>query len=130
MTKYSDEALQVSAVAAAMVEDDAYGEANYWVAPNYNLPSQVQGGTVLREVSRERIRQDEKWGPQHHDKFTWFIILMEEVGELADEVLALDEMPEDWTAPEQAFAYEVLLRARAAGKKAEAWLERKFGEDE
>lgn len=48
-------------------------------------------GTVqsraLTSVLRERKRQDEKWGVQDHDAFTWMAILSEEVGEAAQEAL-------------------------------------------
>ena len=36
---------------------------------------------VLTEVGKERIRQEEKWGEQNHDPFTYLAILGEEVGE-------------------------------------------------
>jgi NTP pyrophosphatase (non-canonical NTP hydrolase) len=39
------------------------------------------------DALRERIRQDEKWGEQNHDPFTWLTILMEEVGELSQAAL-------------------------------------------
>ncbi len=44
---------------------------------------------VLRDVARERERQDEKWGPQSHSPEWWLAILAEEVGEAAQEVLGL-----------------------------------------
>jgi NTP pyrophosphatase (non-canonical NTP hydrolase) len=44
---------------------------------------------VLRDVVKERQRQDAKWGPQDHHPVWWMSILMEEVGEAAQEVLAL-----------------------------------------
>lgn len=42
----------------------------------------------LVEVLEERVRQDEKWGEQNHEPPVWMAILMEEVGELAQAVLA------------------------------------------
>lgn len=36
---------------------------------------------VVYQVAAERERQDEKWGPQNHNPFTWLAILGEEVGE-------------------------------------------------
>ena len=42
---------------------------------------------VLHEVSMERARQDEKWGEQNHDDFTWLAILTEELGEVAEGAL-------------------------------------------
>jgi NTP pyrophosphatase (non-canonical NTP hydrolase) len=36
---------------------------------------------VIRDVIEERARQDEKWGEQNHDPFTYLTILGEEYGE-------------------------------------------------
>ncbi len=38
---------------------------------------------VLSAVSKERIRQDSKWGRQRHNYGDWLKILIEEVGEVA-----------------------------------------------
>lgn len=44
--------------------------------------------SVLRAVSLERSRQDENWGtPQRHTRDEWMVILMEEVGEVAEALL-------------------------------------------
>lgn len=43
---------------------------------------------IVTAVQKERLRQDEKWGwPQRNSLAEWMTILMEEVGELAQEVL-------------------------------------------
>jgi NTP pyrophosphatase (non-canonical NTP hydrolase) len=42
---------------------------------------------VLDEVRAERERQDRKWGEQNHPLDTWMTVLMEEVGEAAQDVL-------------------------------------------
>lgn len=39
--------------------------------------------SVLSKVFKERERQNDLWGTQRHDWGTWLIILMEEVGEVA-----------------------------------------------
>lgn len=59
--------------------------------PMFTAAPMVTGQTfnVLRDVARERQRQDEKWGPQDHHPAWWMAILMEEVGEAAQEVLGL-----------------------------------------
>jgi len=45
----------------------------------------------IAEVVAERIRQDDKWGDQSHlPPAFWLAILMEEVGEVGEEVEALD----------------------------------------
>lgn len=38
---------------------------------------------VILDIVAERKRQDSKWGKQVHDDGTWLMILVEEVGELA-----------------------------------------------
>ena len=35
------------------------------------------------KVDSERVRQDKKWGTQHHNAHEWLAILIEEVGETA-----------------------------------------------
>ncbi|MDZ5711633.1 hypothetical protein [Jeotgalibacillus haloalkalitolerans] len=42
--------------------------------------------SVLQDVCIERERQDQKWGVQRHDMATWLVILVEEVGELAQAI--------------------------------------------
>lgn len=55
---------------------------------------------VLREVKRERLRQNKKWGLQRHPYGDWLKILVEEVGEVAqamqkDSVSAKDSDADD-----------------------------------
>ena len=38
---------------------------------------------VIGSIERERVRQNELFGEQKHDYGTWLMILMEEVGEVA-----------------------------------------------
>ena len=42
---------------------------------------------VLDDVARERIKQDRKWGVQDRVAGHWLTILMEEVGEVCEEIL-------------------------------------------
>jgi len=82
------EAVQVAAVAAALVED--------CTKPSIAAQSERSGvrgrrwwdpiELVLRMVRDERARQEEKWGRQRHSSLEWLMILAEEVGELAAEV--------------------------------------------
>jgi hypothetical protein len=44
---------------------------------------------VLKDVGKERQRQDTLWGEQSHDPITWIAILTEEVGEASKEALTL-----------------------------------------
>lgn len=46
------------------------------------------GEETLRLIAEEAARQDIKWGETNHSPEMWMIILMEEVGELAETVLA------------------------------------------
>ncbi|WP_144461806.1 hypothetical protein [Siminovitchia fortis] len=43
---------------------------------------------VLQKIIWERERQNNMWGSQRHDWGTWLIILMEEVGEVAQAMQA------------------------------------------
>jgi hypothetical protein len=45
---------------------------------------------IIDLVLEERERQDGKWGIQAHSLDHWFVILGEEVGELAREIFELD----------------------------------------
>lgn len=42
---------------------------------------------VYTDIKEERERQDAKWGEQNHPLDTWMTVLMEEVGEAAQDVL-------------------------------------------
>jgi len=42
---------------------------------------------VVKDVEAERIRQNNKWGEQHHHPIEWLAILMEEVGEASKEIV-------------------------------------------
>jgi hypothetical protein len=58
---------------------------------------QIAHTAALEEILRERLRQDEKWGPlprpygalllESHPDFVWLGILMEEVGELSKAII-------------------------------------------
>jgi NTP pyrophosphatase (non-canonical NTP hydrolase) len=41
----------------------------------------------MHSIDQERKRQDEKWGEQNHDDLSWLGILMEEVGEVARNII-------------------------------------------
>lgn len=43
-------------------------------------------GLVLRDVVAERLRQEQKGGPQDHKQIIWMSILTEEVGEAAQAI--------------------------------------------
>jgi hypothetical protein len=75
-----DELIQVAAVAVAIVEDMDTGAA-----------SRDGLAQVMADVGEERMRQQRKWGDQHHDDpIIWLAILAEEVGEAALELDGID----------------------------------------
>src|SRR5690606_24426312 len=41
-------------------------------------------GRIFADIVAERLRQDEKWGPQRHEWPIWSAILTEETGEVAE----------------------------------------------
>jgi NTP pyrophosphatase (non-canonical NTP hydrolase) len=45
---------------------------------------------ILHAIVKERHNQDEKWGIQQHSHGVWYIILGEEVGEVARSILEND----------------------------------------
>lgn len=46
--------------------------------------------TILVEILKERARQDQKWGVQNHSDERWYLILAEEVGEVAKSIVEND----------------------------------------
>lgn len=78
---------QVTAVGFSMMEDLRFGQASTdkkFLRKSLELTT--QGAIVRDNVIAERRAQDGKWGPQHHDPLVWLAILMEEVGEFAEEL--------------------------------------------
>lgn len=45
---------------------------------------------ALGSVVAEQLRQMDKWGVQNHTDDRWALILLEEVGEVAEAILSLD----------------------------------------
>ncbi len=82
---FRKELIQTAAVCAAIVEDIDFGIADYsrpdGSNPDSDSTSYQQGTSVMLEITRERFRQDEKWGPQTHFWSSWLSILGEEFGE-------------------------------------------------
>lgn len=85
-----EELVQVAAVAVAIIEDIDYDQANYTRNPTQYNALARQGDWVIQGVIHERVRQDQKWGPQSHTANDWLHILMEEVGEAAEEIRGED----------------------------------------
>ena len=89
--QYRNKLIQVAGVAVSMIEDFDYGVADSSKTltadrPKTTQSKRTQTAPILSQIFEERQNQDEKWGPQHHVFSTWMVILMEEVGEAADEI--------------------------------------------
>lgn len=57
--------------------------------PRYD-PTKLTGrAKATYDILQERKRQDNKWGEQNHDPYTYLAILIEEVGEFAQAALHL-----------------------------------------
>lgn len=80
------ELIQVAAVAVAAIHDLDHGGTGNTVP--WCSATNIDDG-VAAEVLLERERQEKKWGNQHHSPELWLSILMEEVGEAAQEVLRM-----------------------------------------
>lgn len=50
---------------------------------SYDAECPTSMRSILKEVARERNRQDKKWGEQNHGLMVWLGILAEEFGEVA-----------------------------------------------
>lgn len=74
---YRTELIQIAAVALAAIQNlDTGGTSDGFEMERY-----------AEEAISERKRQYEKWGNQSRTPETWLVILMEEVGEAAKDVL-------------------------------------------
>ncbi len=111
------ELLQVLAVGVAMIEDIMYGSAHHDKQIG-RADGVTQADIVLTLIREERESQDDKWGPQHHDAEEWAMILSEEIGEWAGEILR--EADEDMSRP----AWEIIHAMFQLGDvSARQWLE-------
>lgn len=99
-----DELIQVGAVAVAAVED---------------LDIKPDRLMIFSEVNDERKRQDAKWGEQHHHIDEWLLILMEEVGEIAEHVWHGQERQQPWSLKRD----NMLFQMMHLGREAKAFLD-------
>ncbi|GGG33268.1 hypothetical protein [Hymenobacter glacieicola] len=69
---------------------------------------------IIQEVLLERVRQDNKFGPQNRPPFEWKIILDEEVGEVSHEVCEVYFRGEEFSDKYRKELVEVAAVALAA----------------
>ncbi len=81
-----EELVQIMAVGVSIIEDQEFGSADGEKGIG-RTDGETQTGFVLTLIRQERESQDDKWGSQHHDAEEWAMILREELGEWAGEVL-------------------------------------------
>ena len=113
------EAIQVAAVAVALVEDCTRVAAHHAGGPGGRRPGRRWWDPielVLGMIRDERLRQEEKWGEQRYTPVEWLMILAEEVGELA----AVVTDPDEDGADARSRAVRQLLGA--AGQEARKWI--------
>lgn len=101
-----EELVQIMAVGVSILEDQMFGLADGEKQIG-RVDGEDQTGFVLTLIRQERESQDDKWGPQHHDAEEWAMILLEEMGEWAGEVLKEAE--------------EEVVRKAEEGMSLEAW---------
>ncbi len=57
---------------------------------NANIDTFKGFDSIVEMVARERVRQDSKFGEQNHTNEMWLTILMEEIGEVSQQILNLE----------------------------------------
>jgi len=75
---YRSELIQVAAVALAAVQNEDTGSTDLSTGP-----AEDHLYSLVSDIMVERRRQEEKWGPQSHNRAWWLVILAEEFGEAA-----------------------------------------------
>jgi hypothetical protein len=76
---YQSELIQCAAVCLAAIQNCDQGSTELGDHEYLNI--------LLQIVKNERLSQELKWGAQKHSPEKWMVILMEEVGEAAKDVL-------------------------------------------
>lgn len=123
LERLRDELIQVAAVAAAICEDLEFGIADYDRLAG-NDPDLPQGKVVMGRILDERRRQDKIWGPQHHEPAVWLAILMEEVGEAAEDVSANYAQIGDSADPTaEGLLWYLIFEVRRIGREAQRLLQ-------
>lgn len=114
---YRSELIQVAAVAAAAAQDAACGTT----ALDKRTKEGARGWRELKDtlvaVSDERHSQEDKWGAQTHSRRDWLVILLEEVGEVAEEILAANP----GMYGDDPFVQSAIEAGRQARAECESW---------
>lgn len=75
---------------------------------------------VLKEVTAERLKQEEQWGEQNHDDFEYLTILGEEYGEACEAALKAAPQMGEHTLTTYHLREELIQVAAVAIKHVEA----------
>lgn len=110
MNRDIDELVQVAAVAVAIMEDDEFGQCD---AQRHNPNEWTQLEEIVERIGVERIRQDEQWGARHLTKLEWAMILAEEIGEWANEMMKLEGTTSD---PDAVLVLEMLGQVESVAR--------------
>ena len=118
MSDLRAELIQVAAVAVAMIQDLDQGDTAM------SMVAIATHRQVMFEVTRERFRQEAKWGPQHHPIEWWVAILGEEVGEACEDAREVEFEPGD-----EPIAWALVIDGADWGRRCKRALTDKFGGD-
>lgn len=117
------ELIQLVAVGVFMLEEDEFGDVDAMAgAPDTDVSTDMRrpSWVFLNLIMPERIRQDEKFGAgRTHKGAESAMILVEEIGEWANEILSRPWSDSGWQA--------VMLRLEGAGDMARQWIENHDG---
>ena len=122
--KSSEELIQILAVGVSILEDERFGSANS--SERLGRPTdrkqskKTQTSPFLAQIFEERRRQDDKWGPQHHTPVEWAMILIEEMGEWAGEIIEESQTGQ----MVDSLAWYILQRLQILEGEARRWLEK------
>ncbi len=121
----SKELIQILAVGVSILEDERYGVADSSRTLTADRPraaqsKKTQASPILADIFRERLNQDAKWGPQHHTPIEWAMILVEEMGEWAGEIIEESQTGQ----MVDSLAWYILQRLQILEDEARRWLEK------
>ena len=92
---YQTEMIQSAAVIIAALTSDIDGQTGVPdpLDPRVATPRLMTTLKIQHAIHRERERQEETWGSQSHSRAFWLAILVEEIGEVAEELITNEFEP-------------------------------------